>query len=463
MADELRKTRSWTQEWNSPSGREKVSLELDEVRVQHFRNLNRVIGEAGNWPGCYYSQYASFWIWRGGHPEIQSVVNQLRDQYSKQHGANPKLDRDYASFIKQFSGTFPYQYDDRSIGHLEYAKFPIEFLYDKEGDCECSAFFLASLYAHAGFDVGILIGYTKPRHRGAHAATGLLIPTEDGDDMVRAHGRDYVYCEAVSSNPVGKCAFDFDIFARDADVWRISPNYKWEGRPRAWNCPQGCGDVEPWIERCPSCGATAVLSDTQQAGDDAADWERILVDFVTYIDWIRDAPLVELGRELEKVSRGSIWDHVPSGNRTYFEKTVKSMNGEDHEAAKHYLEGARNHLLSAWPHIVASVFCHAPQPGTANDKVDKPLSWLGMSVYDMDNETLALFARKILSDTTCKRIKGFSSGSRLGIGRILSTFEQHGDPYMDEKRKSIENILVKVVIPQAFTLLTREHLGKSDP
>ena len=84
-----------------------------------------------------------------------------------------------------------------------------------------------------------------------------------------------------------------------------------------------------------------------------------------------------------------------------------------------------------------------------------------MSVFEMDNKLLSQFARKILSDTTCKRIKGFSSGSRLAIGRILSSYEKKGDLYMNVKRKSIENILVKVVIPQVFTILAHEILQNS--
>ena len=124
--------------------------------------------------------------------------------------------------------------------------------------------------------------------------------------------------------------------------------------------------------------------------------------------------------------------------------------------AKSYLSGAQRQLLSAWPHIVAAVFCRAPRKANEEIEVYGPMSWLGISMYAMDNRTLARFARRVLSDTTCKRIQGFSSGSHLAIGRILSSYEYKGEAYMNEKRKSIENILVKVVIPQVFTLLARE-------
>jgi hypothetical protein len=75
----------------------------------------------------------------------------------------------------------------------------------------------------------------------------------------------------------------------------------------------------------------------------------------------------------------------------------------------------------------------------------------------MTNDELAKFTRRVLSDTTCNRIPGFSSGSRLALGRILDAYERKGEVYLSEKRNSIENILVKVVIPQVFTLLAREE------
>lgn len=231
MTESLRKKRDWNHQWVTKCGNKMtVSLLLDEERIQHFRNLNRFIGEPHNWPGCYYEQYASFWVWKGGESEIRSIVSQLEKHYSRLYGRIPKPDRHYANFLKDFVASFPYQYDDRSIGHMEYAKFPIEMLYDKEGDCECLSFFLASILAFAGFTVSILVGYTKPGLKGAHAATGLQIMPEPDDDVVEDGGR-FLYCEAVSDAPVGRCGFSFEIFQRNASVWHITPNYRWDGQP----------------------------------------------------------------------------------------------------------------------------------------------------------------------------------------------------------------------------------------
>jgi len=53
MGAPLRQSRAWTKTWRAPEGTEcEVHLELDEVRVQHFRNLNRSVGEMAGWPGA---------------------------------------------------------------------------------------------------------------------------------------------------------------------------------------------------------------------------------------------------------------------------------------------------------------------------------------------------------------------------------------------------------------------------
>jgi len=450
----LKKVRAVQKQWVSPDGHElTVKTKLDEVRVQHSRNLNRSIGEVGNWPGCYYDQYASFWVWRGGLSEIMDLIAQLQKQYRQVYGRLPKLDRHYADFIKRFVASYNYQYDERSIGHKEYAKFPIEALYDQEGDCECLSFFLSSIFTVAGFETAILFGFTKPGRTGAHAAVGIAPPEYEGDHTLNCGSQEYLYCEAVSGDPVGKSGFDFSVFHADACVFPIERDYSWGGTPSAWQCSRGCGLVEPWIERCPSCGRTAVFTEGQAVGEECSDWDKTLTGFLDWLRWVQEAPCEAIGLEIEKLKSSQIWECMPSGNRGYLEKTLKALREQTAERSMAMLEGARSHLISAWPHIVASVFCHQPRRIDDNARVHAGLSWIGTSVYEMYDDILVQFTRKVLSDTTCKRIKGFSTGNRLALGRIMDGYERKGSAYLAEKRKSIENILVKVVIPQVFTLL----------
>ena len=77
--DEIRKKINRIKQWTTSSGKEaKLFLELDEVRVQHFRNLNRLVGGENSWPGCYYENYINFWAWKGGEPEMRNIIGQLK-------------------------------------------------------------------------------------------------------------------------------------------------------------------------------------------------------------------------------------------------------------------------------------------------------------------------------------------------------------------------------------------------
>lgn len=457
--DSLKRVRCWSHRWVLPDGGEaEVRLSLDENRVQHFRNLNRIVGEPENWRGSYFDEFAAFWVWKGGDEEISELARQLEDIFRRNGGVPSYTSRAYAEFIKQFVASFPYEYDDRSIGHMEYGRFPIETLYDGKGDCECLSFLLASLFAHAGFKTAMLGGFTKPGRKGGHAAVGLAIATNPGDSVLRFENTDYVYCEAVSCDCIGVCDFDFAIFSEDAEIFHIPADYHWSGTPHGWVCSSCCSNVEPWRERCPSCGTASAYQAVEQSYRLSADWDEALRGFLAYTQWLKGARLEELAAELRKLANSDLWGAIPSGNKAYLEKALIAWKGKGAEGAAEVLEGARRHLLSAWPHVVASAFCHKPDAAERSVWTGGAMSWIGMGVYEMTDDELAKFARRVLSDTICARIAGFSSGSRLAIGRILDAYERKGEAYLSEKRGSIENILVKVVIPQVFTVLAREEV-----
>lgn len=188
--------------------------------------------------------------------------------------------------------------------------------------------------------------------------------------------------------------------------------------------------------------------------------KKTLKIFQDWISWTSQASLPEIAQEIEKLYNTSIWESIPSGNKNYLENTLKVIKGNDWEKAQKYLKGARQHLLSAWPHITASIFSHEPQGKKEGYKVYHFISSMGKSVYELTDKQLLVFAKKILSDTICKRVLGFGSGSRSALGKIIEAYErrqgEEARQYLSQKRKSMENIIVKVIIPQVFSLLARE-------
>jgi len=176
------------------------------------------------------------------------------------------------------------------------------------------------------------------------------------------------------------------------------------------------------------------------------------------LDWIRVAPVDELAREMDRMIAPPIWGGIPDGNRRYIERAHSAWTRDpDGPVSRNLVEGARNHMMRAWPHAVAAVLCRRPGREAGEQVVAGGMSILGQSIYEMDNRTLASFTQKILLDVTCSAIKGF--GGRSSLGAILEKDlrlrpgSADAEAYMREKRGSIENVLGKVVIPQLFTLL----------
>jgi hypothetical protein len=78
----------------------------------------------------------------------------------------------------------------------EYARFPMETLYDKRGDCDCKAVLAAALFIAAGVPVLFLVSHN-------HAAIAVSIPEEhfsqttEGVVFITFNGKPYYYCETT--------------------------------------------------------------------------------------------------------------------------------------------------------------------------------------------------------------------------------------------------------------------------
>jgi hypothetical protein len=100
-----------------------------------------------------------------------------------------------------------YGFDLNTTGHNDYARYPIETLVDKVGDCDCKSVLFLSLIqtAELGFD-GVLLEYTgNPGHMAVGVAGSF-------DDYSYAQtytyytymGQRYYYCETTGSGMVGQ-------------------------------------------------------------------------------------------------------------------------------------------------------------------------------------------------------------------------------------------------------------------
>jgi RNA polymerase subunit RPABC4/transcription elongation factor Spt4 len=94
------------------------------------------------------------------------------------------------NFVLSFVQSIPYIEDEASVSLDEYWRFPVETLYDNQGDCEDKSFLFASLMESMGFDAVILIF-------DSHAAVGVECSGVYGS-YYSYEGNKYYYCETTA-------------------------------------------------------------------------------------------------------------------------------------------------------------------------------------------------------------------------------------------------------------------------
>jgi hypothetical protein len=105
----------------------------------------------------------------------------------------------------EFVQTIQYKLDEESLDRLknaplgiaEYWRYPIETLFDRNGDCDCKAILAAALFRLTGFRALLLVSFDPAI---AHAAVAV----EVGEDIPEApffrdkEGRRYYFCETTA-------------------------------------------------------------------------------------------------------------------------------------------------------------------------------------------------------------------------------------------------------------------------
>jgi hypothetical protein len=103
-----------------------------------------------------------------------------------------------ANFILRFvQVNVNYELDNETQGCVEYWKFPVETLVDKNGDCEDSVILFVSIIDALGYDV-VLLFYKFEDKNSGHLAAGIHLDGDHGE-FVEENGKKYFYCETTTS------------------------------------------------------------------------------------------------------------------------------------------------------------------------------------------------------------------------------------------------------------------------
>ena len=193
---------------------------LSEETKSSDENINRIYKwffSNNHWklsmsiPSDTYENYANANIDRS--PQDQPFPNEAMTAYVT---SNEKVIIDFATELKNLADNkkfniittanfilrfvqvnVQYTLDNESQGCIEYWKFPVETLVDKNGDCEDSAILYASIMDALGYDV-VLLFYKLEDKNSGHLAVGIHLEGEHGV-YVEDDGIKYFYCETTTS------------------------------------------------------------------------------------------------------------------------------------------------------------------------------------------------------------------------------------------------------------------------
>ena len=126
-----------------------------------------------------------------------------------------------ANFILSFVQTIDYKVDNYTNyqGIQEYPKYPVEMLWDGQGDCEDSAALYASLMEALGYDTVLLLFLGDIE---GHAAIGISVPGASGMSY-RYDGVDYYYAETTGTGP--SIGFDPTYYFYGLDMSQATYTY----------------------------------------------------------------------------------------------------------------------------------------------------------------------------------------------------------------------------------------------
>lgn len=129
------------------------------------------------------------------------VLNTIINVISESEG---RKDYDLAQLLVAFVQSIPYDH------YAKEAKFTIETLYNKTGDCDDKSILLAKLLSYAGYQTCLFI-YEK----GQHMAVGLKV-----DENTDAYKDGYIFIETTGNNPIGNIP---EKFADNVDIRNEEP------------------------------------------------------------------------------------------------------------------------------------------------------------------------------------------------------------------------------------------------
>ncbi len=130
--------------------------------------------------------------------EVTQAVNYLLKKSKEENLTIFEEATNVLNFVQNES--IPYCLDEQSkapeiSSKGDYFRYPIETIYDQEGDCDCKSILAASIFSRMGFNTVLLVSHVE-----GHAAVAVKgAPNFPGSRFFIHNGDNYYWCETTAS------------------------------------------------------------------------------------------------------------------------------------------------------------------------------------------------------------------------------------------------------------------------
>ena len=158
-----------------------MDISIDSEMYRYYRGLGRYYGA---------DEYQNYVNDANNKKIAAELVSAIRSASNSGAQSDAAVVREIAKFVQD---TITYQYDLDTTGEDEYPRYPIETLYERQGDCEDTSILMAALLKESGYEVGFL-------HLPGHLA--VVLRTADdytGGAYYEIDGHRYLYIESTAS------------------------------------------------------------------------------------------------------------------------------------------------------------------------------------------------------------------------------------------------------------------------
>lgn len=169
-------------EWESQDNRKMlwIDLAVDSNMYGYYKKLDRYYEVKD------YVKYANDPNNEALAAQIADCLREIGDSLSY---SDAEVAREAVNFVQS---VIEYRYDIESTGEEDYPKYPIETIYERQGDCEDSSILLAAILKELGYEVALL-------HLPQHVAVAVKTTDDyNAGSYYELNGHRYLFIECTA-------------------------------------------------------------------------------------------------------------------------------------------------------------------------------------------------------------------------------------------------------------------------